>query len=337
MRCDFGLTQLESGFILLAHARRSPATPSPPWRPPPLWPGAMFARLFSSRRGPSKAEQDFTLKRKYDLVFAIGERDWAAACRALQNDRAKARLKDADGYLPMHLALANRGSERLLMLLIDAYPGALLERDPAGRLPFHIVCRDPTCLLSFVQFLLKAEPKVLGEKDPNGDLPLHMSIRHRCPAETTLLLLESHPAAAAAKDKDGNLPLHLCLRFRGIGDLKQQHKVFFALVDANPDAVRARNAKKDLPLHRAALFNLDLVILKTLAERYPESLFEPDSQGNLPIHLYFMQMRGGRPCDDLLHFFLEANPSSLGAKNKAKCTPLQVLEKFHEQIDKYTY
>ena len=293
-------------------------------------PTSMLSFLFGSR-GPSKAEREFTLKRKFDLVFAIKDREWSLACRALQNDRAKARLKDAEGYLPMHLALLHRGSERLLMLLIDAFPAALLERDPLGRLPFHIVCRDPTCLLSFVQFLLEAEPRVLQEKEPEqGDLPLHMSIRHRCPAETTLLLLNAYSGATAVADKDGNLPLHLALRFHS------EQKVFYALLDKDPRAVRVKNAKKALPVHRAALFNLDLSIIKALYEHYPDSISEPDAQGNLPIHLYFMQMRGGRPSDEVIHFFLEACPSSLGKRNKAKCTPLEILDKYHEQISSYT-
>jgi len=274
---------------------------------------------------------DFSLRRIHDLTMTIKELDFTGACRALMNDRSKARLKDVDGYLPLHLALLNRGSERLLMLLIDAYPVALLERDPVGRVPLHIICRDPTCLLSFVQFIVRAEPKALHEKDPFGDLPLHMSIRYRCPADTSLFLLATYEKASSVGDKDGNLPLHLALRFGS------EHRVFYTLLEKNPGAVSVRNSKKDLPIHRAALFNLDLEILKTLYNAYPESIGEADAQGNLPVHLFFMQMRGGRPNDDVMHFFIENNPACLAIKNKKKCTPLTLLDKYHDQIEQYTY
>ena len=290
----------------------------------------MWCSFLGKRSDKTKAHE-FQLRRKYDVVFFIKELDFPGACRALTSDRSKAKLKDADGFLPLHLTLMNRGSERLIVLLIDAYPGALLERDPMGRTPFHIICSDPTCLLSFVQFVLRSEPKVLQEKDPRGDLPLHMSIRYRCPAETTLFLLDSFIPASTIVEKDGNLPLHLALRFGS------DNRVIYALVEKHPEGVRVRNFKMDLPIHRASLFNLDLEILKTLVKHYPESMAETDAQGNLPIHLYFMQMRGGRPDDDVMHFLIENNPASLGQKNKAKCTPLQVLDKYHEQIDRYTY
>lgn len=284
---------------------------------------------FSSSSNDAKRTQEYSLHKKYDLVFKIKELDFPGACRALMNDRTKARLKDSDGYLPMHLTLMNRGSERLITLLIDAYPGALTERDPVGRLPFHIICKDPTCLLTFVQFVLKASPRVLEEKDPLGDLPLHMSIRYRCPAETSLFLLSSYPGATQAVDKNGNLPLHLALRFCS------EHELIYAILSQNVDAVNVRNKRGDLPLHRAALFNADLVVLKALLRHSQDSITATDSQGNLPIHLYFMQLRGGRPNDDVLHFFLEENPASLGVKNKAKCNPFEILEKYHEQIEKY--
>jgi len=290
----------------------------------------MWSYLMGKRNDKTKANE-FQLRRKYDVVFFIKELDFAGACRALTSDRSKAKLKDADGFLPLHLTLMNRGSERLIALLIDAYPGALLERDPMGRMPFHIICSDPTCLLSFVRFVLRSEPKVLQEKDPRGDLPCHMSIRYRCPAETTLFLLDSFIPASTIVEKDGNLPLHLALRFGS------DNRVIYALVEKHPEGVRVRNSKMDLPIHRASLFNSDLEILKTLVKHYPESMAETDAQGNLPIHLYFMQMRGGRPDDDVMHFLIENNPASLGQKNKAKCTPLQVLDKYHEQIDRYTY
>lgn len=293
----------------------------------------MFSRLFGfdSEQQRKRRDLEFGTQKKYDVISMIKQLDFVGARRALANDRTKARLMDSDGYLPIHLCLMNCGSEGLITDLIDAFPSALLQRDPAGKLPFHILCRDNSCLLAYVEFVLHASPDVLKERDPNGDLPLHMTIRYRCPASTTLLVMNMFPGAAQEVDKDGNTPLHLALRFGC------EEPLVFALLEAHPEATRVCNKKKDLPIHRAALFNAALSVLRALERRYHESLSQADVNGNLPIHLYFMQMRGGRPTDDVLHFFLANNPATLGVKNKRKCTPLEILDNYYEQLDQYTY
>ena len=299
---------------------------------------AMLRRLFGGgRESPKRADnnKDFLVMKKHDVTIKIKDADYDGARRALLNERAKARVKDADDYLPLHLAILAKAPERLVLLLIDSYEPALVERDPMGRLPIHILSSDPSCLLSYLQMVLShSPPSCLMEKDANGDLPLHQTIRHRCPTETSLSLLQAHggglqTAQTETGDKEGNLALHLALR-HGAED-----RLIYAILKANPDAIRVFNNRKDLPIHRAALFNANLAILKALV--YQGSLAVPDAQGNLPIHLFFMQLRGGRPNDDVMQFFLEDNPGSIGRLNNNKCTPLQILEKYHEQLEKYRY
>ena len=285
--------------------------------------------------GSPKKADNFLLLKKHDVTLKIKEGDYDGARRALLNERAKARVKDADDYLPLHLSLMAKAPERLVLLLIDSYEPALAERDPSGRLPIHILSSDPECLLSYLHLVLShSPPSCLTEKDANGDLPLHQTIRHRCPTETSLALLQAHggglqTAQTETGDNEGNLALHLALR-HGAED-----RLVYAILKANPDAIRVFNNRKDLPIHRAALFNANLAILKALV--YEGSLAVADAQGNLPIHLFFMQLRGGRPNDDVMQFFLEDNPGSIGRLNNNRCTPLQILEKYYEQLEKYRY
>ena len=294
----------------------------------------MLSRLFGWDSGSKRRAEllAFSSQKRYDLITKIKELDFVGARRALANDRTKARLADSEGSFPIHLCLLNRGSEGLITDLIDAFPGALLQRDPSGRLPFHIICRDNTCLLVYVQFVLQASPDVLKERDPKGDLPLHMTIRYRCPADTTLFVLNMFPAAAQISSADGDdTALHLALRFGC------EERLVYALLEAHPAATRVRNKKQDLPIHRAALFNAELPVLRALEKSFPGSLAQADIHGNLPIHLYFMHMRGGRPTAQVLEFFLENNPAALGVRNKKRCTPLEILDNYYDQLEQYAY
>jgi len=326
------------------------------------------ARWREEARRKELAKDELKLLRTYALIFKIKERDFVAASRIVLDDRNNARTKDPEGFLPLHLTVMNRGSERLIGLLIDAYPAALRERDPNNMLPLHIVARDNTCLKCIVDLIVSWNEGAVKLTDPIGDLPLHASLRYRCPKEISLAYLDVYPGAIEVVDKDGNLPLHMSLRFGSDEDFVE------VLLARYPDAIKARNKRSlqhthththtlnsinkqtnlhththththihtyihrgDLPIHRACLFMKSLSLLQLLVRTWPESMFEKDAQGNLPIHLYYMQLRGGRPHEDVLHFFLEPYPNCIGVKNKKGSTPLQVLERYFEQIEAYAY
>ena len=74
------------------------------------------------------------------------------------NDRSRATIKNIEGYLPLHLAIYERGYKQLLELLIEAYPHALKETDPKGQLPIHIATRDNTILIDIIQLLVNCYP-----------------------------------------------------------------------------------------------------------------------------------------------------------------------------------
>lgn len=164
-----------------------------------------------------------------------------------------------------------------------------------------------------------------------GDLPVHMSIKYHLPKEMTLELLDHFPDSIDIPDKQGNTLLHMILRYAGHDWLIEE------LVRRRPSLLLIRNNKGDLPLHRACLFHSSPSVLKLLVDKYPKTLFERDAQGNLPIHLYYMQCRGGRPTEHMMHFFLEPYPASIGMKNLANCNPIEVLDKYYEQLECYKY
>jgi ankyrin repeat protein len=289
------------------------------------------ARYNEDQRKLKRKEDDLKLHKTFKLLFDIQDHDFEDACRTLINDRSRAKIKNVDDFLPLHLALYERAPLQLIELLIDAYPQALKERDPKGLLPIMIGARDPTVLLTVIRTLTKCHVKGIQEKDPQGDLPVHLTIRHHLPKESSLELLDHYPESLNVPDQQGNNLLHMALRFSAHDELVEE------LVRRNPSALLQKNKLGDLPLHRACLFHASYAILSLLVSKYPQTLFERDAQGNLPIHLYYMQCKGGRPTEAMMHFFLEPYPGSIGVKNAAGCTPIQVLDKYFEQLECYKY
>ena len=288
-------------------------------------------RYNEESRKVAREHDDLKLHKVYGLIFEIEKHDFEKACRTVVNDRSKAKITSVEGFLPLHLALYNRGVYDLLYVLIDALPSALKKRDPKNMLPIHIASRDNTVLITIIQLLTQWWPECLEEKDPDGDIPVQMSIRWHLPKEVTYYYLEVNPDTIAVPDKDGNTLLHLCLRYDSHIDL------FYMILKAYPEAVRLKNHRDDLPVHRACLFGADLGMIKKLISIYPDSLRIADAQKNLPIHLYYMRLRGERISEAALHFFMENFPSSVGIRNSFGCTPFQILDNYHEQLEKYRY
>ncbi len=247
------------------------------------------------------------------------------------NDRSRAKIKNIDDFLPLHLAIYERGYKQFIELLIDAYPQALKEKDPKGMLPIHIAARDNTILIDIIEMLVKCYPPSIQIEDPFGDLPTHASIRYHLPKEMTICFLDFYKEAINIPDKAGNTLLNLAIRFQGQIELIEE------LLCRKPESIKIKNNAGDLPFHRACLFNANINILTLLYNAYPEAIRERDAQGNLPIHLYYMQCRGGRPSESMMHFFIEPYPASMSEKNKAKSTPFEILNTYFEQLQAYTY
>ena len=283
------------------------------------------------QRKVARQKDDLKLHKVYGLVFEIERHDFQKAARTVVHDRSKAKVASVEGFLPLHLAVYNRAMYELLDVLIDAMPSALKTRDPKGMLPIHIASRDNTVLITIIQLLIRWWPESLEEKDPDGDIPVQMSIRWHLPKEVTNYYLEVNPDTLDCQDIEGNTLLHLSLRYDSHIDL------FYGLLRACPEAVRIKNHRGDLPLHRACLFSADLDMIKSLVELYPESLKMTDDQKNLPVHLYYMRLKGGRISESALHFFMEGFPASVGIRNSYGCTPFEILDNHHEQLESYQY
>lgn len=102
--------------------------------------------------------------------------------------------------------------------------------------------------------------------------------------ETTLLVIRLNRASATFRcSANGDYALHAAAR--SSGSLNISLNVFAALVDAAPDTLFERNNDGDLPIHCAIRNGGGTHILRFLVSKYPESTTLPDAEGYLPIHL----------------------------------------------------
>ena len=99
--------------------------------------------------------------------------------------------------LPLHYAIMEMRSQKVLKALLDAYPDAAKEKNPqTGNLPLHDALED--------------------------------AMKRQEAEEVILLLLNAYPQAAKEKMKDGRLPIEVCAKN------KASEGLMLALYKANP-------------------------------------------------------------------------------------------------------
>eukprot|EP01038_Epipyxis_sp_PR26KG_P004660 gene4660-6548_t len=257
------------------------------------------------------------------LMQTIKKRAWHEACRIVYNDESYSRIKDFEGYLPLHAAVRFGPPTELITLLLTAYPKSIQERDPEGNLPMHLASyhsQDKLWLDLYANttLLYNSYPQGLCEFDAHGNLPIHLAIRNRAPYQLTKFMLESFPHSATIPDKYGSLPLHLCAQFDdNIFVISELFKVY-------PKGLNIKTKKGALPLHRACQFNPNFDVIEYIFTLSPESATEKDDRENTPIHLAFLSC-AGTPNELLLKMILNHCPTCLNLKNKQDCTPFMMM------------
>jgi hypothetical protein len=115
----------------------------------------------------------------------------------------------------------------------EAYPQGLQQKNYAGRLPLHLLCkcykryRDARFreddILSLIQFMLEAYPEAASQVDSEQWTPLHhacnslrsFTVEDPVIVQICMLLLDQYPHAALLKDIRSRTPLEFIARFSG--------------------------------------------------------------------------------------------------------------------------
>ena len=152
------------------------------------------------------------------LACTYGTRDDSADTiqYMLELDPELINAEGRGGYLPIHWAARNGGTEAIELLLKYDPDAALREvNDGTRELPLHLAC-DYNTNLSSIQVLYDAYPEAIHARDGNGDTPLDLAREEGNQPEMEFLQTQivyarqaQDMTAMTTIDENGWLPLHV--------------------------------------------------------------------------------------------------------------------------------
>mmetsp|Transcript_3596 Transcript_3596/g.8210 ORF Transcript_3596/g.8210 Transcript_3596/m.8210 type:complete len:844 (+) Transcript_3596:184-2715(+) len=166
-----------------------------------------------------------------------------------------ASFADTHGWLPLHHACANGASTDVLEILINAYPESKLIQDNQNRTPLHFYATrntdNPEIMTRNVRLLCDSGAAELSDR--GGMLPMHYACAYGSNAEVLKVLADAFPESLTTKDNKGKTPMHLTM-VNGQRDTSPD-VLKFLLDTAGRETVNLRDTEGNLPLH---LLNLGL-------------------------------------------------------------------------------
>lgn len=183
--------------------------------------------------------------------------------------------------LPIHDALRDKKSDRLIQLLLDAYPLATEKRDDAGLLPLCLALSTSSSH-DIVKMVFEAYPQAVqfpvNENESVNILPLHYALENNASDCTIKMLLNAHPMAAEIEGEGGWLPLNYAVH-NGVST-----ETILMLLDKYPEAAQTPDYWGSMPLHAVPWAVTSTRIVDALLEAYPDAAREIDNQGKIPLH-----------------------------------------------------
>lgn len=178
--------------------------------------------------------------------------------------------EDNEGCLPIHTALTaeNRVPDLALVhLLISKAPETILDQTSAGKFPLHLACQHGDA--SVVKFLIECFPDILNYRDRSGKFPLdHALDKKEVNLEVLKVLLDQSANLLTFVDDNGNLSLHRLLRRNS----RKCDTTVDIITNACPGALRFQNAEGQTPLLQACAEFNSLSQIYTLVRQWPEQV-----------------------------------------------------------------
>ena len=261
--------------------------------------------------------------REYPLALALDNASHNAppddiVLKLLTAFPAAASTTNANGDLPLHLAVRARMPLPILERILREFAAALRHRNNAGDLPLHTaINQDPEQYRSewvVIEWLVKRYPFAASSVDGEQELPLHIAARTGALPATINLLLKQCPAACREEDKYGDWPLHSAVRTCA------SFEMFQLLLEAEPAASRVLCSRTgQLPLQIGIACGAPIEVLTILVTEFPGSVRQRDKAGDLPLRL---AMQFG-PLE-LVERLLLAYPESVQATDRDGVPPVSV-------------
>lgn len=184
-----------------------------------------------------------------------------------------ATMRDAYGYLPIHMACIHAAGEEAVRAVAELSPSCVTAACD-GKLPIHV-----TRNVDAAKYLLRAAPETLRSVDSIGNTLLHLAASQHWPEEVANLYLE--PDLARTFNGDGDLPIHVAAR-------TNRYDLVPALLRVAPETTRSTTATGGTPLHEACkvgmLYQEDIAVVELLVAADPGAARVRDAHSHTPLY-----------------------------------------------------
>jgi len=133
-----------------------------------------------------------------------------------------------DGAYPLHIAIANGASLRVLQMLIKKAPEVASKTDKFGRTCLHLAIMNGghsndvaesesnqeaknVVMLEVVKLIHSFDNSQVKTIDKKGYLPLHIACEVGCSIEIAKNLINAYPSSIQMMNKDGKYPLDVAV------------------------------------------------------------------------------------------------------------------------------
>lgn len=148
--------------------------------------------------------------------------------------------------------------------------------------PLHLMCKLNNPPTDIINDIVQAAPEVCGWADAHGWLPLHHACANGASTEVLQVLTTANPDSKVVQDNQNRTPLHFYATRNADNPTSMATNVEL-LSDTGAAELPDRGGM--LPMHYACAYGTSPLVLKVLANAYPESLFAKENKGRTPMHL----------------------------------------------------
>lgn len=277
------------------------------------------------REGASGTKQKMGLSPEVmanDLVMACSQ-NLAEKVRLVVNTCPEAvRVRDQEGFLPLHWACYHGAGLDILKLLLGAWPESVKENISQGRLPLHLACRQ-SASLDRIRFLVDKYPGALDAPTSQGMLPLHYACRDAAPLDVVQHLVDQGPMTISEQtNNNAALPIHLACKHG------KSPEVIRFLAERWPGCLREPNSEGLLPIHFLCKVG-STVSVEWMIAQDPYLLEMTDAEGNLPLHVL---CKNPKSTVEAVKMLLDIHPEAAKQTNKAGMTPADFAEGANTEV-----
>ena len=241
--------------------------------------------------------------------------------------------RDHQGNTPLHLLFVDYSTQISSIHPLeemDTIVSELLAVSPTflaaasnleGSTALHMACSAPETMVpsNSLLKLLEANPTAAAKVNNHSQTPLRLHCQRRtASAHVARILYDANPEAVFVLDSnDGWAPLHYAAA-------NTNYELIKFLVEANPEAARARTSKGETALHllcRQSLGVPQLPSIDILLQANPDAVTQRDSQHlHTPLHLQCLT--GARVSLEVVERLLEANSQAAQIADAEHYLPL---------------